>query len=154
MQLRCQVIVDALGGFSPITQQARGGRKPDSVVLMVGSCSTGLPEVKAADLLYSFNPLNRYKCISPQRTSLLFSTYLLAVSSFNTLEHGLHQRHLKLGTTGGQQFCCYSCGRQAAVPLKSVLSVQKSEAAVLLGNLSSLRWRHDVHVLLCRPCSR
>lgn len=59
VQLRCQVVVDALGGFSPITKQARGGRKPDSVVLMVGSCSTGLPEVQAADLLYSFNPLNR-----------------------------------------------------------------------------------------------
>lgn len=59
IQLRCKMVVDALGGFSPITRQRRKGRKPDSVVLMVGSCSDGLPKPKTADLLYSFNPLNR-----------------------------------------------------------------------------------------------
>jgi len=55
----CQIIVDAMGSFSPIANQSRGGAKPDSVVLMVGSNATGLPPCTSADLLYSFTPLNR-----------------------------------------------------------------------------------------------
>lgn len=54
------MVVDAMGSFSPIANQSRGGSKPDSVVLMVGSCAEGLPECTAADLLYSFTPLNRH----------------------------------------------------------------------------------------------
>ena len=59
-ELRARVVVDAMGSFSPIANQSRGGTKPDSVVLMVGSCAKGLPDCSAADLLYSFSPLNRY----------------------------------------------------------------------------------------------
>lgn len=55
----CQVVVDAMGSFSPLANQSRGGAKPDSVVLMVGSNATGLPPCTTADLLYSFTPLNR-----------------------------------------------------------------------------------------------
>ena len=51
--------MDAMGSFSPIATQSRGGSKPDSVVLMVGSCATGLPERTSADLLYSFTPINK-----------------------------------------------------------------------------------------------
>ncbi len=58
-ELRARVVVDAMGSFSPIANQSRQGLKPDSVVLMVGSCAEGLPECTAADLLYSFTPLNR-----------------------------------------------------------------------------------------------
>ena len=57
--LRSRVVVDAMGSFSPIADQSRKGAKPDSVVLMVGSCAEGLPECSSADLLYSFMPLNR-----------------------------------------------------------------------------------------------
>ena len=53
------VLVDAMGSFSPIARQARRGAKPDSVVLMVGSCATGLPAPHGADLLYSFTHLDR-----------------------------------------------------------------------------------------------
>lgn len=53
------MLVDAMGAFSPIAAQARRGRKPDSVVLMVGSCSQGLPSRAGADLLYSFVPINK-----------------------------------------------------------------------------------------------
>lgn len=60
VQLRAQVVVDSMGSFSPIANQSRGGRKPDSVVLMVGSCAEGLPPCEQADLLYSFSPLNKY----------------------------------------------------------------------------------------------
>ena len=59
MEVRGRIIVDAMGSFSPIANQSRGGRKPDSVVLMVGSCAEGLPECSTADLLYSFMPLSR-----------------------------------------------------------------------------------------------
>lgn len=52
-------MVDAMGSFSPIANQSRLGAKPDSVVLMVGSCAEGMPECSVADLLYSFTPLNR-----------------------------------------------------------------------------------------------
>ncbi len=57
--LTAGVLVDAMGAFSPIAAQARRGRKPDSVVLMVGSCSQGLPSRAGADLLYSFVPINK-----------------------------------------------------------------------------------------------
>ena len=57
--LTAGVLVDAMGAFSPIAAQARHGRKPDSVVLMVGSCSQGLPSRAGADLLYSFVPINK-----------------------------------------------------------------------------------------------
>ena len=63
--LACSVLVDAMGSFSPIAAQARRGRKPDSVVLMVGSCSQGLPSRPGADLLYSFVPLNKSVLCSP-----------------------------------------------------------------------------------------
>lgn len=57
--VRAVVLVDAMGSFSPIAAQARQGRKPDSVVMMVGSCATGLPPTTSADLLWSFTPINR-----------------------------------------------------------------------------------------------
>jgi hypothetical protein len=57
--VQARVLVDAMGSFSPIAAQARRGAKPDSVVLMVGSCATGLPPTSSADLLWSFTPINR-----------------------------------------------------------------------------------------------
>ena len=59
INLRTEVLVDAMGSFSPIANQSRQGTKPDSVVLMVGSCAQGLPPCSTADLLYSFTPINR-----------------------------------------------------------------------------------------------
>lgn len=53
-------MVDAMGAFSPIAAQSRQGAKPDSVVLMVGSCAEGLPPCTHADLLYSFTPIDRF----------------------------------------------------------------------------------------------
>ena len=68
--MRARVVVDAMGSFSPIASQSRGGSKPDSVVLMVGSCAVGLPKCTAADLLYSFSPLNKYVVYCPQDVEL------------------------------------------------------------------------------------
>ena len=58
-KVRCKLMVDAMGAFSPIAAQSRKGAKPDSVVLMVGSCAQGLPPCTHADLLYSFTPIDR-----------------------------------------------------------------------------------------------
>lgn len=55
--LKTRLLVDAMGNFSPIVQQARQGQKPDSVCLVVGSCAKGFPENKTGDLIYSFTPV-------------------------------------------------------------------------------------------------
>ena len=51
-----RLLVDGMGYFSPIVQQARQGKKPDAVCLVVGSCATGFPENRAGDLIVSFTP--------------------------------------------------------------------------------------------------
>ncbi len=55
--LKTRLLIDAMGHFSPIVQQARAGRKPDGVCLVVGTCATGFPKNDTGDLLYSFTPL-------------------------------------------------------------------------------------------------
>jgi len=55
--LKTRLLIDAMGNFSPIVQQARQGQKPDSVCLVVGTCAKGFPENKTGDLIYSFTPL-------------------------------------------------------------------------------------------------
>lgn len=69
MTLAASVLVDAMGSFSPIARQARGGAKPDSVVLMVGSCARGLPPASTADLLYSITELDRQALLPQCHTS-------------------------------------------------------------------------------------
>ena len=60
-----QLMLDCMGAFSPIAAQSRKGVKPDSVVLMVGSCAEGLPPCTHADLLYSFTPIDKYLSANP-----------------------------------------------------------------------------------------
>jgi lycopene cyclase CruP len=52
-----RLLLDAMGHFSPISQQARNGQKPDAVCLVVGSCAQGFPDNPAGDLFASFTPL-------------------------------------------------------------------------------------------------
>jgi len=52
-----RLLLDAMGNFSPIVQQARVGKKPDGVCLVVGSCAQGFPPNNQGDLLASFTPL-------------------------------------------------------------------------------------------------
>lgn len=62
-----RVLVDAMGSFSPIAEQARFGRKPDGVCITVGSCMKGpWKENDSPDLIYSFQPIN------PQRSTQYF----------------------------------------------------------------------------------
>lgn len=54
---KTRLLVDAMGHFSPIVQQARQGKKPDSLCLVVGSCAQGFAKNDCGDLLVSFTPL-------------------------------------------------------------------------------------------------
>jgi lycopene cyclase CruP len=52
-----RLVLDAMGYFSPIVQQARQGRKPEAVCLVVGSCCAGFPEQTSGDLIATFTPI-------------------------------------------------------------------------------------------------
>ena len=54
---KTRLLLDVMGHFSPMVQQARQGQKPDGVCLVVGSCAKGFPRNDAGDLLVSFTPL-------------------------------------------------------------------------------------------------
>ncbi|PWA36608.1 lycopene beta/epsilon cyclase protein [Artemisia annua] len=52
--LSASLIIDAMGNFSPILKQIRGGRKPDGVCqLIVGSCCRGFKENSSSDVIFS-----------------------------------------------------------------------------------------------------
>jgi lycopene cyclase CruP len=55
--LTTRLLLDFMGHFSPITQQARNGQKPDAVCLVVGTCATGFPPNPSGDLIASFTPI-------------------------------------------------------------------------------------------------
>ena len=52
-----RLLLDAMGSFSPIVGQARQGKKPDGVCLVVGSCAQGFAPNNTGDLLASFTPI-------------------------------------------------------------------------------------------------
>ncbi|MDB9510006.1 FAD-binding oxidoreductase [Kamptonema animale CS-326] len=54
---KTRLLLDAMGHFSPIVQQARQGQKPDAVCLVVGSCAQGFPKNNTGDLFASFTPM-------------------------------------------------------------------------------------------------
>ncbi|MEM9903504.1 MAG: FAD-binding oxidoreductase [Cyanobacteria bacterium P01_D01_bin.44] len=60
-RLTSRLLIDAMGHFSPMAQQARQGERPDSVCLVVGTCAEGYPDNKTGDLLVSFSPI-RNQC--------------------------------------------------------------------------------------------
>ncbi|HAA30919.1 MAG TPA: FAD-dependent oxidoreductase [Cyanobacteria bacterium UBA8553] len=55
--LKTRLIIDAMGNFSPMVQQARQGEKPEGVCLVVGSCAKGFPNNTTGDLIGSFTPI-------------------------------------------------------------------------------------------------
>ncbi|HAJ62934.1 MAG TPA: FAD-dependent oxidoreductase [Cyanobacteria bacterium UBA8543] len=55
--LKTRLIIDAMGNFSPMVQQARQGEKPEGVCLVVGSCAKGFPNNTTGDLIVSFTPI-------------------------------------------------------------------------------------------------
>jgi lycopene cyclase CruP len=56
-----RLLIDAMGHFSPLVQQARQGQTPDGVCLVVGTCAEGYPPNKTGDLITSFTPI-RNQC--------------------------------------------------------------------------------------------
>lgn len=89
---RTRLVLDAMGHFSPIARQARGGRKPNAVCVVVGSCAQGFPANETGDLFVSFTPMHN-QCqyfweafpARDGRTTYMF-TYLDAESSRPNLE--------------------------------------------------------------------
>jgi lycopene cyclase CruP len=129
-----RLLLDAMGHFSPISQQARSGQKPDAVCLVVGSCAQGFPNNETGDLFASFTPLQNqcqyfweafpardgrttylftYLDAHPDRPSLedLFEDYLRLLLEYQNveLEQLIFQRAL---------FGFFPCYRQS--PLKPV----------------------------------
>ncbi|MBU7586713.1 MAG: FAD-binding oxidoreductase [Nostoc sp. TH1S01] len=108
-QFAAKLLIDAMGHLSPITQQARQGKKPDALCLVVGSCAQGFPENPSGDLLLSFTSLQNqcqyfweafpardgrttylftYMDAHPQRLSLetLFEEYLRLLPTYQGVE--------------------------------------------------------------------
>ncbi len=55
--LKSRLLMDGMGHFSPIVQQARKGDKPDGICLVVGSCAEGYKNNETGDLIASFTPI-------------------------------------------------------------------------------------------------
>ncbi len=55
--LKSRLLIDGMGHFSPIVQQARKGDKPDGICLVVGSCAKGYTNNDTGDLIASFTPI-------------------------------------------------------------------------------------------------
>lgn len=60
-RLHTRLVLDAMGHFSPIVQQARQGEKPDGICLVVGTCAEGFSSNATGDLIVSFTPI-RNQC--------------------------------------------------------------------------------------------
>jgi lycopene cyclase CruP len=110
-QFKAKLLLDAMGHLSPIIQQARQGKKPDALCLVVGSCAQGFPENNSGDLLLSFTSLQNqcqyfweafpardgrttylftYMDAYPQRLGLeaLFEEYLRLLPEYQGVELG------------------------------------------------------------------
>ena len=56
-QLTSKLFIDAMGHFSPLAAQARGGVKPEGICLVVGSCATGFERNETGDIFTSITPI-------------------------------------------------------------------------------------------------
>lgn len=98
---KTRLLLDAMGHFSPIVRQARQGKKPDAVCLVVGSCAQGFPKNDTGDIFASFTPMQN-QCqyfweafpARDGRTTYLF-TYLDADTERFSLET-LFEDYLRL----------------------------------------------------------
>ncbi|KAK8717759.1 hypothetical protein V6N13_045016 [Hibiscus sabdariffa] len=57
--LSSRLVIDAMGNFSPVVNQIRGGRKPDGVCLVVGSCARGFKVNSTSDVIYSSSSVKK-----------------------------------------------------------------------------------------------
>jgi lycopene cyclase CruP len=56
-QLTSKLFIDAMGHFSPLVAQVRGGVKPEGICLVVGSCATGFDRNETGDIFTSITPI-------------------------------------------------------------------------------------------------
>ncbi|CAN8068946.1 unnamed protein product [Agarophyton chilense] len=95
--LTTRLVIDAMGSFSPIAQQARNGRKPDGVCIVVGSCMNGpWPEQGSLDLIFSSQPINQrrstqyfWEAFPVQREANARTTYMFAYGPCDKRRHSL-----------------------------------------------------------------
>ncbi|QIZ72092.1 FAD-dependent oxidoreductase [Oxynema aestuarii] len=106
---KSRLLLDVMGHFSPIVNQARRGQKPDGVCLVVGTCAQGFPANETGDLMVSFTPIQKqcqyfweafpardgrttylftYVDASPERLSLveLFEDYWRLLPQYQNVE--------------------------------------------------------------------
>ncbi|MGB3297023.1 MAG: FAD-binding oxidoreductase [Phormidesmis sp.] len=91
-EITARVLIDAMGHFSPMVQQARQGKRPDAVCMVVGTCAKGYNNNTTGDLIASFTPIQN-QCqyfweafpARDGRTTYMF-TYLDACPSRPSLE--------------------------------------------------------------------
>lgn len=57
--ITARLMLDAMGHFSPVVRQARHGKKPDGVCLVVGTCAKGFTQNESGDLIASFTPIQK-----------------------------------------------------------------------------------------------
>ena len=146
-----RLLLDAMGHFSPIGLQARQGKKPDAICLVVGTCARGFPRNDTGDILVSFTPLLNqcqyfweafpardgrttylftYIDAHPDRFSLefLFDEYLRYLPEYQQI--GLDQLQWQRALFG-----CFPCYQQSPLktPFNRILPVGDSS-----GNQSPL----------------
>ncbi|MBE9184753.1 FAD-binding oxidoreductase [Microcoleus sp. LEGE 07076] len=98
---KTRLLLDAMGHFSPIVRQARQGKKPDAVCLVVGTCARGYPKNETGDIFASFTSMQN-QCqyfweafpARDGRTTYLF-TYIDADTERFSLET-LFEEYLRL----------------------------------------------------------
>ncbi|MBX2865379.1 MAG: FAD-binding oxidoreductase [Leptolyngbyaceae cyanobacterium MAG.088] len=119
--LTTRLLIDTMGHFSPIVQQARQGETPDAVCLVVGTCATGYSHNQTGDLIASFTPIKHqcqyfweafpardgrttylftYLDAHPERITLteLFEDYFQLLPEYQTIS--LEQLHFKRAMFG------------------------------------------------------
>ena len=121
-RLASKLVIDAMGHFSPLAAQARAGKKPEGICLVVGSCATGFAHNETGDIFASITPI-QHQCqyfweafpARDGRTTYLF-TYLDAHPDRFSLEF-LFDEYLRLLPTYQQvelerlnfQRCLFGC---------------------------------------------
>lgn len=93
-ELTARLIIDCMGNQSPISRQARHGKSPDGICIVVGTCASGFaPENNTyADLLYSNTPI-----FNKGKSSGMYVAYI----TYNTLTHRTSSHHMYI-------IICYS----------------------------------------------
>jgi lycopene cyclase CruP len=121
-QLTSKLFIDAMGHFSPLAAQARAGKKPEGICLVVGSCATGFDRNETGDIFAAITPI-QHQCqyfweafpARDGRTTYLF-TYVDAHPDRFSLEF-LFDEYLRLLPTYQQveldrlnfQRCLFGC---------------------------------------------